>query len=171
MKTEIFKWWSNAACWFFFHLLIRSYILLSSSKDSPNVGLEPTTVGLRVQRSTDWASRALSTLNLYSYSYWKYNQHCLKPNFHLGFTISDETAFQNWLQKLDWIRALSSGQTKVTWAPQERTQILKIKTKIQVSMKSMKNICQKWDSNPRLQLETRTLVNTDTVQDFLSLAP
>ena len=27
-------------------------------KYSPNVGLEPTTVGLRVQRSTDWASRA-----------------------------------------------------------------------------------------------------------------
>ena len=26
---------------------------------APNVGLEPTTVGLRVQRSTDWASRAL----------------------------------------------------------------------------------------------------------------
>ena len=27
-------------------------------KTAPNVGLEPTTVGLRVQRSTDWASRA-----------------------------------------------------------------------------------------------------------------
>ena len=27
-------------------------------KITPNVGLEPTTVGLRVQRSTDWASRA-----------------------------------------------------------------------------------------------------------------
>ena len=32
--------------------------MLICSKAAPNVGLEPTTVGLRVQRSTDWASRA-----------------------------------------------------------------------------------------------------------------
>ena len=28
-------------------------------KGAPDVGLEPTTVGLKVQRSTDWANRAL----------------------------------------------------------------------------------------------------------------
>ena len=37
-------------------------------KNSPNVGLEPTTVGLRVQRSTDWASRAECALK-YCYTY------------------------------------------------------------------------------------------------------
>ena len=58
--------------------------------------------------------------------------------------------------------------------PQETTQIgnSKPRAKAESALQIlMKNICQKWDSNPRLQLETRTLVNTDTVQDFLSLAP
>ena len=36
---------------------IKNYVILIESKklekNSPNVGLEPTTVGLRVQRSTD----------------------------------------------------------------------------------------------------------------------
>ena len=36
----------------------ENFITENPEKYSPNVGLEPTTVGLRVQRSTDWASRA-----------------------------------------------------------------------------------------------------------------
>ena len=43
-------------------------VSVAMEKHAPNVGLEPTTVGLRVQRSTDWASRArlsFSTVKLY----------------------------------------------------------------------------------------------------------
>ena len=49
-NTQIKCFWKSVA-----ENVIRKFYL----KNSPNVGLEPTTVGLRVQRSTDWASRAL----------------------------------------------------------------------------------------------------------------
>ena len=48
-NTQIKCFWKSVA-----ENVIRKFYL----KNSPNVGLEPTTVGLRVQRSTDWASRA-----------------------------------------------------------------------------------------------------------------
>ena len=53
----------------------------NDKKYSPNVGLEPTTVGLRVQRSTDWASRAWLHRSIYSVEtnrYHLYYKACWK---------------------------------------------------------------------------------------------
>ena len=40
-------------------LLMTTCFVLRLKKDAPNVGLEPTTLRLRVSCSTDWASRAV----------------------------------------------------------------------------------------------------------------
>ena len=40
-----------------------------------------------------------------------------------------------------------------------------------VEFNRSKKACQKWDSNPRLQLETRTLVPLMQCKQCLSLAP
>ena len=41
----------------------KDYVL-SSGKNKPDAGLEPAAVGLKVQRSTDWANQALSQWRL-----------------------------------------------------------------------------------------------------------
>ena len=54
--------------------LVYSSQLINAKKDSsPNVGLEPTTLRLRVSCSTDWASRAIRHLrNLFENSFsWR----------------------------------------------------------------------------------------------------
>ena len=66
-----FWWWFTTTWWLHIPFTISSLASqrfypgqnampggTGKGKNSPNVGLEPTTVGLRVQRSTDWASRA-----------------------------------------------------------------------------------------------------------------
>ena len=54
---------------------------IEMTKYTPNVGLEPTTVGLRVQRSTDWASRALISCfyNEYLNRFWSMLPACSRP--------------------------------------------------------------------------------------------
>ena len=61
----------------------RGWSMLSYKKYTPNVGLEPTTVGLRVQRSTDWASRAdCASLRRNSKSYQR-GSESLRSTLHL----------------------------------------------------------------------------------------
>ena len=45
-------------------------LVILFSKEQPNVGLEPTTLGLRVPCSTDWASRAILTLRIFDGFQW-----------------------------------------------------------------------------------------------------
>ena len=55
--TVFAKHWYQNCIWSF---LSQDILLLLKNKNiSPNVGLEPTTLRLRVSCSTDWASRAL----------------------------------------------------------------------------------------------------------------
>ena len=49
---------SNLGRTYFFNRNISKFTQKHSRKSSPNVGLEPTTLRLRVWCSTDWASRA-----------------------------------------------------------------------------------------------------------------
>ena len=47
--------------------MIKRKISYRKCKTTPDVGLEPTTVGLKVQRSTDWANRALQASGFFTY--------------------------------------------------------------------------------------------------------
>ena len=56
--------------WFFLYLQL---FYTKQKKCSPNVGLEPTTLRLRVSCSTDWASRAYCLLLLFVVRYFQYS--------------------------------------------------------------------------------------------------
>ena len=84
-------------------------------KCSPNVGLEPTTVGLRVQRSTDWASRAWmiqhkSRISIIFICAFGLSYRVWSPEYN--FTTSDtyniwRTCYDRFLEFWDkWIRFL-----------------------------------------------------------------
>ena len=75
------------------HISIRQFAFQKIFR-TPNVGLEPTTVGLRVQRSTYWASRATSLIFL--------------QRDHLILKFFDHFSFQR-------IAIIQWGRNSVNW--------------------------------------------------------
>ena len=76
--------------YFYITILGNSWKQFSSKKVQPDAGLEPATVGLKVQRSTDWANQArLSSRRTLDLFQWELTK--LRPVGHtikiLSFTV------------------------------------------------------------------------------------